>query len=146
MSRLMSHLDGIPMQFEPVMIRSYQGMKSGEAKIDLLKLDEGLVRKKHVVIVDDILDSGQTLTILRNRLMKWEPASLMIAVMLDKKEGRKPEFQIEADCIGKQIENQFVVGMGLDYRGYYRNLSYIGVLSEAYRIAIDKIVDDQKLA
>jgi hypoxanthine phosphoribosyltransferase len=84
------------------------------------------IRDKHVLLVEDIVDSGVTLQYLKQMLLDREPASLKVCVLLDKAERRKVE--IEADYAGFRIPNKYVVGYGLDYKDRYRNLPYIAVL------------------
>ncbi|MBS0187465.1 MAG: hypoxanthine phosphoribosyltransferase [Planctomycetes bacterium] len=84
---------------------------------------------KHVVIVDDILDSGQTLGLIDELIRTQKPASIRICVLLKKPpEVRRRE--VKAHYVGFDIPNEFVVGYGLDYDGYYRNLPYVGVLKK----------------
>lgn len=89
---------------------------------DLNKDIEG----KHLIIVEDILDSGVTLSYLKNYLSARKPASISIVTLLDKPERRKAD--IKADYFGFTVPDEFVVGYGLDYAEKYRNLPYIGVL------------------
>ena len=97
---------------------------SGAVKInkDLSQNIEG----RHVVIIEDILDSGVTLSYLKNYLMNRNPASISICTLLDKPARRKAD--IKADYFGFDIPDEFVVGYGLDYAERYRNLPFIGVL------------------
>jgi len=80
---------------------------------------------RHVLIVEDIMDSGLTLNHLTNILKTRQPASLRIACLLDKPERR--ECAISPDYVGFVIPNEFVIGYGLDYMGHFRNLPYVGV-------------------
>lgn len=82
---------------------------------------------KHVIVLDDILDSGQTLSLVERLIREREPASLRTGVLLDKQTRR--EVDVRPDYVGFQIPDEFVVGYGLDYDGYYRNLPDIAVLS-----------------
>ncbi len=84
------------------------------------------IRGKHVLLVEDIMDSGVTLDYLKKMLQERGPASLKVCVLLDKAERR--QVQIEADYAGFRIPNKYVVGYGLDYKDRYRNLPYIAVL------------------
>jgi hypoxanthine phosphoribosyltransferase len=84
------------------------------------------IRGKHVLLVEDIVDSGITLQYLRQMLLERGPASLKVCVLLDKADRR--QVQIEADYAGFRIPNKYVVGYGLDYKDRYRNLPYIAVL------------------
>ena len=89
------------------------------------------LRGRHVVVIEDILDTGHTLDFLKKHLLQKEPASLRFCILLDKPERREVDFQ--ADYVGFTIPNEFVVGYGLDYNEHYRNLPYVGVLkSEIY--------------
>ena len=97
---------------------------SGQIKIKKdLTLD---IKGRHVVVVEDILDSGLTLDYLKKYLMTKEPASLSVCALLDKKARRQVD--VGADLIGFNIPDAFAVGYGLDYAQKYRNLPYIGVL------------------
>ena len=97
---------------------------SGQIKITKdLTLD---IKGRHVVVVEDILDSGLTLDYLKKYLMTKEPASLSVCALLDKKARRQVD--VGADFIGFNIPDAFAVGYGLDYAQKYRNLPYIGVL------------------
>jgi len=84
------------------------------------------IKGKHVLLVEDIVDSGVTLQYLKQMLIDRGPESLKVCVLLDKSERRKVE--IEADYAGFRIPNKYVVGYGLDYQDRYRNLPYIAVL------------------
>ena len=87
---------------------------------------------RHVLLVDDILDTGKTLSLISGMIRAQRPASLRVCVLLDKKGRRQVPF--EADLVGFEIPDKFVVGYGLDFSERYRNLSCIGVLKpELYR-------------
>ena len=91
------------------------------------------IRGKDVLIVEDILDSGVTLDHIIKMLMVRNPNSIKICTLLDKESRRKAEVKnsIKADYYGSKIENEFVVGYGLDYAEKYRNLPYIGILKRS---------------
>ena len=95
-----------------------------ELKIDL----STNIENKNVIIVEDILDTGYTLNYLYKYLKSKNPKTLKICVLLDKKERR--EKNIDVDYTGFEIENKFVVGYGLDYADKYRNLPYVGYIEE----------------
>ena len=97
---------------------------SGQVK--MLKDVSTDIRGRHVVILEDILDTGLTLEFVRKHLLEKEPASLRICTLLDKPERRKVD--ITADYVGFTIPNEFVVGYGLDYQEFYRNLPFVGIL------------------
>jgi hypoxanthine phosphoribosyltransferase len=84
------------------------------------------IKDKHVLLIEDIMDSGVTIDYLKKRLLEREPASLKVCVLLDKSDRR--QVPIEADYAGFRIPNKYVVGYGLDYNDRYRNLPYIAVL------------------
>ena len=84
------------------------------------------IEGRHVIIVEDILDSGVTLSYLKHYLMGRNPASIRIATLLDKPSRRKAEVFADYSCF--EVPDAFVVGYGLDYNERYRNLPYIGVL------------------
>ena len=84
------------------------------------------IKDKHVLLVEDIMDSGVTISYLKQMLQDREPASLKVCALLDKPDRR--QVPIEADYVGFRIPNKYVVGYGLDYKDRYRNLPYIAVL------------------
>ena len=86
------------------------------------------IENRHVVIIEDIIDSGLTLDVLKRMFLERKPASLKIVTLLDKPEGRQVEIDADYSCF--TIPNEFVVGFGLDYQENYRNLPYIGILKE----------------
>ena len=91
------------------------------------------IKGRHVVILEDIYDTGNSLSFLHQYLLSKEPASLKICTLLDKPERRKPGVTLVPEMVGFTIPNEFVVGYGLDFNEHYRNLPYIGVLKpEAY--------------
>ncbi|MFZ4576404.1 MAG: hypoxanthine phosphoribosyltransferase [Phycisphaerales bacterium] len=116
----------LKLSIEIVGVSSYPG-KSVESKgVSLLTELSKNLAGKHVLIVDDILDSGQTLDILSSLVLKQGPATLRTCVLL-RKPG-KAKVAIVPDYVGFDIPDEFVVGYGLDYDGFYRNLPDIGVL------------------
>ena len=127
MADLMRHVE-VPCAMDFVAVSSYSGTSStGAVKInkDLGQDIEG----RHVIIVEDILDSGVTLSYLKHYLMGRNPASIRIATLLDKPSRRKAEVFADYSCF--EVPDAFVVGYGLDYNERYRNLPYIGVLKPA---------------
>lgn len=98
----------------------------GEVKITKdLEID---IKDRHVIILEDIIDSGLTLSCIKDMLLKRGPKSLKICTLLDKKTKRK--VQIEADYVGKEIDDAFVVGYGIDYAEHYRNLPDIFIVEK----------------
>ena len=125
----------VPCQIDFMCISSYSGTEStGQA---LVKKDVSVdLKGRHVVILEDIFDTGTSLDFTYRYLLSKEPASLKICTFLDKPSRRKPEITLKPDYVGYEIPNAFVVGYGLDYNEYYRNLPYIGILKpEVYENA-----------
>lgn len=127
-SDLIRHMP-IKMSIRPVTISSYPGAATSSQGANIqgnLPTDLG---GADVLIVDDILDSGRTLGLIRRVIQAQRPQSLALAVLLNKRkpEGRAEEVAVEFS--GFEIDDEFVVGYGLDYDGYFRNLPDIGVLA-----------------
>ncbi len=116
----------IPLEIETIAVSSYRnGTVSGEIK---LKKDvEKSIAGRDVLIIEDIIDSGNTLYYLKKMLLERNPASVKICTLLDKLERR--EADITVDYKAFDIPDYFVVGYGLDYAERYRNLPFVGVLS-----------------
>ena len=116
----------LPLEIDYMAISSYGNSTQSSGVVRILKDLEGPVQNKHVLIVEDIVDSGLTLHYLMDVLRQRKPLSLRVCALLDKlRERVKP---VELDYTGFRIPNQFVVGYGLDYAQRYRNLPYIGIL------------------
>lgn len=116
----------LPMRLHTLSASSYNGgtQTSGELK---LNWPPGLnVKDQHVLLLDDILDTGLTLSVVQNKILEQQPASLRTGVLLSKK--RKRLRDVNAEYIGFEIEDEFVVGYGMDYQGRFRNLPCIGIL------------------
>lgn len=123
----------IPCQMDIMRMASYEGTGS-TGNIRLLADITTDIRGRHVVIVEDIFDTGRSLDYTFRHLQAMEPASLKIVTLLDKPERRLPWVSLKADYTGFVIPNEFVVGYGMDYNEYYRNLPYIGILKpEVYK-------------
>ena len=127
MAELIKHIDThIEMDF--MMVSSYHGGTASSGVINIKQDVTQDVKGRHILFVEDIIDTGQTLKNLRDMFIEREASSVKIATLLDKPEGRVVE--IEADYTCFTIPNEFVVGYGLDYKENYRNLPYVGVLKE----------------
>ncbi len=118
----------IPHAFDLVGASSYRGGASSSGKVIITKDAELDLRGKHVLIVEDILDTGHTLNVVCELLRIQGPASLEICCLLNKKRVRERELRQPLRYVGFEIPDEFVVGYGLDYGERYRNLSCIGVL------------------
>ena len=118
----------VPCEIEVVQAQSYgeKGAKRGELQI--FGLDRLDLKNRDILIVDDIFDSGKTLLTLKEAIQKKEPRSIRTLVLLSKKVSRDSTYR--PDYVLFDIENQFVVGFGLDYKEHYRNLSGIFILEE----------------
>lgn len=114
-----------PAKIDFMQVSSYVGTaSSGELTIHKdLTLD---ITGQHVLLVEDIIDSGLTLSLLLDRLSKRGPASLKLCAAFDKKEARK--HPLEVDFAGMVVPDKFLVGYGLDYEEYFRGLPYLGEL------------------
>ena len=123
----------VPCQMDFMCLSSYQGTKSSGNMI--VKQDMSVdVSGRHVLILEDIYDTGGSLNYTYHHLMSKNPASVKICTLLDKPERRDPSVTLEADWVGFTVPNEFVVGYGLDFNEHYRNLPYVGVLKpEAYQ-------------
>jgi hypoxanthine phosphoribosyltransferase len=116
----------LPLKLDCLSVASYHGkaQTSGEVIFKQIALPD--VMDRHVLILDDILDSGHTLAAIRDKLQTANPRSIRVCVLLSKKKRRARH--VDADYVGFEIEDEFVVGYGLDFMERYRNLPYIGVL------------------
>jgi hypoxanthine phosphoribosyltransferase len=114
--------------FDFVAVSSYGRGKVSSGAVRLIKDIDNPIEGKHVILVEDILDTGLTLSYLRGMMLQHKPASLKIATCLDKP-GRRL-VPIEADYVGFQIPNQFVIGYGMDYAEHYRNVEDIRLFPE----------------
>ena len=116
----------IPLSIDFMAISSYGSASKSTGIVRILKDLDHPITGKHVIVVEDIVDSGMTLSFLRENLITRGPESIAICTLLDKPEGRRVE--LTADYWGFNVPNEFVVGYGLDYAQKYRNLPGIGVL------------------
>lgn len=116
----------VPVQLDFMQVSSYGNKTSSSGKIEIKKeLDES-IEGENVIVVEDIIDSGNTLSKLLPKLLERKPKTLRVCTLLDKPERREAE--VSVDYNGFEIPDEFVVGFGLDYDQKYRNLPYIGVL------------------
>lgn len=118
----------VALATECVSVSSYPGAATASVGASLASALPGDLGGRHVVIVDDILDTGRTLGLLRDAILAQRPASLRICVLLRKE--RERDVPVRADLAGFDIPDVFVVGYGLDYDGHYRNLPDVRVLRE----------------
>jgi hypoxanthine phosphoribosyltransferase len=123
----------LPLRLETVAARSYRDGATAPGALQLRLECAERLRGRHVLVVDDILDTGRTLAAARDAIRMAEPASLRIAVLLDKPKRRV--VPVQADYVGFEIPDVFVVGYGMDHDGHYRNLPDVCVLSEGGQAA-----------
>ena len=116
----------LPMTMDFMAISSYGSATKSSGVVQITRDLQRDISGRNIIIVEDILDSGNTLAFLKNYLMTKGAASITIATLLDKPARR--EKPIKADYVGFVVPDEFVVGYGLDYAQQYRNMPYIGVL------------------
>lgn len=116
------------IRYEFIEISSYGKETSSSGKVTLRTNIRDSLKGKDVLIVEDIIDSGRSMTYLLEHLKQYEPNSVKVCVLADKK-GRR-EFEVPIDYVAFEIPNRFVVGYGFDAGEKYRNLPYIGALKE----------------
>lgn len=123
-----------PCQMDFMWISSYAGTSSTGKMVVKQDVSADL-KGRHVVILEDIFDTGTSLEYTYYHLLEKQPASLKICTLLDKPERRRPGITVKPDYTGFVIPNKFVVGYGLDFNEHYRNLPFVGVLKpEAYEL------------
>lgn len=131
MSDLVRAID-LPLEMDFMAVSSYGNAAKTSGVVQIAKDLQSSIEGKHVLIAEDILDSGLTLDYLMRTLSERNPASLEIATLLHKRDAQR----VELDCkyVGFECPNEFIVGFGLDYAERYRNLPFIGVLKpEVYQ-------------
>lgn len=116
------------VDLEFINVSSYHGGVKSTYEITLVTDIRSDVKNRQVIILEYIVDTGQSLLFMKDLLRKRGAKSIKVATLLDKKEGRK--VSIDADYVGFDVRNEFVVGYGLDYKEMYRNLPYVGILKK----------------
>ena len=117
----------VPCQMDFMWLSSYSGANS-TGKMLVRQDVTADITGRHVLILEDIFDTGNSLEFTVNHLKEKHPASIKICTLLDKPERRREGVTLQADYVGFTIPNAFVVGYGLDYNEKYRNLPYVGIL------------------
>ena len=124
----------IPLSMDFMAVSSYGKHTKSSGEVEIRKDLSTSIENRHVVIVEDIIDSGFTLTYLTRMLSARGAASIKIITLLDKPARRAPGITLKSDYSGFEIPDEFVVGYGLDYDEAYRNLPFIGILKpEVYQ-------------
>jgi len=118
----------IPLTMDFMAVSSYGNKTKSSGEVEIRKDLSTSIEGKHVIIVEDIVDSGFTLSYLTRMLSSRGAASVKLCTLLDKPARRAPGITLKSDYSGFVVGDEFVVGYGLDYAEYYRNLPYIGVL------------------
>lgn len=126
MADLIRKID-LPIQIDFMAVSSYGHSTQSSGVVKINKDLDTDIENRHILIVEDIIDSGLTLKYLSENLQSRRPKSLKICTLLDKPERRKTHLNI--DYTGFEIPDVFIVGYGIDYAEHYRNLPYIGVIS-----------------
>ena len=135
----------IPLEIDYMAVASYGASTHSSGVVRIVKDLEGPINQKHLLIIEDIIDSGLTLHYLVDLLNRRNPLSLRICTLLDKQRERLKAVTI--DYTGFTIPDKFVVGYGLDYAQHYRNLPYIGVLKPSvYEDSLDPQTQHQSPA
>lgn len=116
----------VPVSLDFMSVSSYGGDTRSSGVVRIVKDLDETIKGKDVIVVEDIVDSGRTLSCLLEMLKDRGPRSVRLCTLLDKPDRR--EVDVRVDYIGFQIPDEFVVGYGLDYDQKYRNLPYIGVV------------------
>ena len=119
----------LPVQFDFMIASSYGNETSTSGSVKLLKDLDYDVEGKHLIIIEDIIDSGTTMQYLMRILRERRPKSIKLCALLSKPSRRTADVHI--DYLGAEVPDEFLVGYGLDYAGTYRNLPYIGILKPA---------------
>ncbi len=127
MAELIKHID-THIETDYMVVSSYHGGTESSGTVKIVKDLDNSVAGRHIIFVEDIIDTGRTLKELKELFALRQAASIKIATLLDKPEGRVVEIEPDYTCF--TIPNEFVVGFGLDYDENYRNLPYVGVLKE----------------
>ncbi len=128
MADLSRHLD-LPVVFDFMDVSSYGAGTESSGVVKIVKDMEENIEGRHLLIVEDIIDTGRTLKHVVDMLETRAPASIKVVTLLDKPE-RRVQKEMEADFNGFEIPDKFVIGYGLDFAEKYRNLPFIGVLKE----------------
>jgi hypoxanthine phosphoribosyltransferase len=128
MADLIRSMD-IPMEVDFMAISSYGSGVTSSGAVKIRKDIDVNIEGRHVIVVEDIIDSGLSIRYIRDYLMRHKPSSVKVCALLNKPKAHAKDLNI--DYVGFDIGNEFVVGYGLDYDGLYRNLPYIGILKES---------------
>lgn len=121
----------LPLKLESICASSYRNTTESSGEVGLCGGRRHEIEGREVLITDDILDTGRTVSVLKEYLRGLKPSGISTCFLLDKPSRRKVKLKADFRCF--EIPDSFVVGYGMDFRGYYRNLPYVGVLPEEVR-------------
>lgn len=127
MADLIKEMD-IFLEYDMMDVSSYGTAKTSSGEVKIVKDLDTSVDGRHILIVEDIIDTGRTLKYLQDMLIRRNAKSVRFVTLLDKPSGRVTDLNVDWKCFN--IPDEFVVGYGLDYRENYRNLPYVGILKE----------------
>lgn len=116
----------VPVSLDFMAVSSYGSQMRSSGNVRIIKDLDTPIEGKNVIVVEDIIDTGRTLSYLLENLQQRKPKSLKLCTLLDKPEERVTD--VTVDYVGFQIPNEFVIGYGLDYDQFYRNLPYIAAV------------------
>lgn len=125
MSDLIRNIN-LPLQIDYMVVSSYGSATESSGVVRIVKDLQHSIENKHILIVEDIVDTGLTLAYIKEILQGREPASIKICTLLDKPARRKKDVKI--DYVGAEVPDGFIIGYGIDYAEYYRNLPYVAIL------------------
>ena len=117
------------LEIDFMAISSYGSGSRSSGEVKMIKDLDKRIEGRDIIIVEDIIDSGYSMKYLKNLLSARNPASIKICTLLDKPSRRQTD--VQADYKGFEVENEFVIGYGLDYDGLYRNLPFVGILKRS---------------
>lgn len=117
------------LEIDFMAISSYGSGSRSSGEVKMIKDLDKRIEGRDIIIVEDIVDSGYSMKYLKNLLSARNPASIKICTLLDKPSRRQTD--VQADYKGFEVENEFVIGYGLDYDGLYRNLPFVGILKRS---------------
>lgn len=128
MSDLVRSID-LPLKMDFMVVSSYGNATESSGVVRIIKDLDQSIEEYHLLIVEDIIDSGLTLSYLKENLLTRNPKSIEICTLLDKPSRRKQN--VDVKYVGFEVPDEFIVGYGIDYAEYYRNLPYVGILKRS---------------
>ncbi|MEO1526954.1 MAG: phosphoribosyltransferase family protein [Planctomycetota bacterium] len=121
------------MDQEMVVASSYDDTTPGQLQFDPLQLNPERIAGRNILVVDDIMDTGVTLNTVCNYILQHKPTSIQVVVLIRKQNPKQDRFDISPKYVGFSLKQQFVVGYGMDYKGCFRSMNHISVLTDELR-------------